>query len=401
MSGPFGPGTERPAIVSWGSTVIGKHPERTPSDLGIEALRDALERVDLLPRDLEALFLVPHGYARAQAPIRPQRVAEELGVRLRALVEVECGGASAMLAFKAACQEVATGHVEVAAAVGAQAERTLFGRRLDEADIDRVRLMAAMLGPFIAPYGVMTAVPCYALSAQRYMHEHDLAPEQIAELPVQLRRHAALNPRAELRDPLTVEDVLASRVVSPPIHKLEAPPWSDGGACVLVASERWARRRGLDAAALTGWGEAHDSSNFVTFEAGLVSYPWVRDATKRALARAGRALDDLDVAEVYGAFAPAELITYEAMGLFAPGEAPAAVARGETALGGRLPINTSGGRLSLGHPPQATPLLELQEVCEQLTGAAVGRQVEGAAVGLVQAEHGAMNGSAVAILEAL
>jgi len=399
MSGPFGSGTARPAIVSWGSTSIGKHPARTPSDLGLEALDRALARAGLVARELEALFLVPHGYARAQAPIRPQRVAEELGVPLRALVEIECGGASAMLAFKAACQEVATGHVEVAAVVGAQSERQLFGVDVDEGDLDRARLMAEMFGPYIAPYGVMTAVPCYALSAQRYMHDHDLAPEQVAELSVRLRRHAALNPRAELREPLTIEDVLSSRVVSPPIHKLEAPPWSDGAACVVVCSEEWARRRKLATVSLTGWGEAHDSSNFVTFEAGLVSFPWVRESTERALAHARRALDDLDVAEVYGAFAPAELITYEAIGLFGPGEAPAAVAAGETALGGRIPINTSGGRLSLGHPPQATPLLELQEVCEQLAGEAGERQVAGAAVGLVQAEHGAMNGSAVAILE--
>jgi acetyl-CoA acetyltransferase len=400
MPGPFGPGTERPVLASWGSTSIGKHPGRTPSDLGLEALDRALDRGGLLARELEALILVPHGYARAQAPIRPQRVAEELGVSLRGLVEVECGGASAMLAFKSACQEVATGHVEVAAVIGAQAERQLFRGDVDEGDLDRARLMAEMFGPYIAPYGVMTAVPCYALSAQRYMHEHDLTPEQVAELPVRLRRHAALNPRAELRESLTVDDVLGSRVVSPPIHKLEAPPWSDGAACVIVCSQGWARRRRLDAVSLTGWGEAHDSSNFVTFEAGLVSFPWVRRSTEQALARAGRRLGDLDVAEVYGAFAPAELITYEAMGLFGPGEAPAAVAAGETALGGRIPVNTSGGRLSLGHPPQATPLLELQEVCEQLAGEAGERQVEDAAIGLVQAEHGAMNGSAVAIVEA-
>lgn len=399
MSGPFGPALARPAIASWGSTTIGRHPGRTPSDLGLEALDSALARVGMLPRELEALFLVPHGYARAQAPIRPQRVAEELGVPLRSLVEIECGGASAMLAFKTACQEIATGHVEVAAVIGAQAERQLFRGDPDESDLDRARLMAEMFGPYIAPYGVMTAVPCYALSAQRYMHDHGIAPAQVAELPVRLRRHAALNPRAELRDPLTVEEVLASRVVSPPIHKLEAPPWSDGAACVMVSSTEWARARGLTAPALTGWGEAHDSSNFVTFEAGLVRFPWVRESTQRALARAERDLGDVDVAEVYGAFAPAELITYEAMGLFAPGQAPAAVAAGETSLGGRIPVNTSGGRLSLGHPPQATPLLELQEVCEQLAGEAGRRQVEGATVGLVQAEHGAMNGSAVAILE--
>ena len=200
----------------------------------------------------------------------------------------------------------------------------------------------------------------------------------MAELPVRLRRHAALNPRAELREPLTVEDVLASRIVSPPIHKLEAPPWSDGAACVdRRVGARGRASADLTAVALTGWGEAHDSSNFVDVRGRpdeLSVGPRV-DASGRSRARAAR-LDQLDVAEVYGAFAPAELMTYEAMGLFGPGEAPAAVARGETALGGRIPINTSGGRLSLGHPPQATPLLELQEVCEQLTGR--GRATPGA-----------------------
>ena len=169
------------------------------------------------------------------------------------------------------------------------------------------------------------------------MHEQGVSAEQVAELPVRLRRHAALNPLAEFREPLTVDDVLASRMVSPPIHKLEAPPWSDGGACVIVASEDWARSRGLDPVVLTGWGEAHDSSNFVAFEPGLTSFPWVRESTDLALSRAGRRLDDLDVAEIYGAFAASELMTYEAMGLFASGEAPAAVARGETSVGGTHP----------------------------------------------------------------
>jgi acetyl-CoA acetyltransferase len=193
--------------------------------------------------------------------------------------------------------------------------------------------------------------------------------------------------------------VLASRVVCPPIHKLEAPPWSDGAGCVIVASEASARGRGLDGPALTGWGEANDSSNFVAFEPGVTSLPWMREALDEALAHARRTLDDVSVAEIYGAFAASELLTYEQMGLFEPGQAPAAVARGETSLGGRLPINTSGGRLSLGHPPQATPLLELEEIYEQLTGVAGERQVPDASVGLVQAEHGAMNGTAVAVLE--
>jgi acetyl-CoA acetyltransferase len=388
----------RPAIVATGSTSIGRHPDRTPSELGLEAFEQAIERVELDPRELDGLFLVMHGYARSQAPLGTQRIAEELGVPLRSLVDVENGGASAMLAFKAACQEIATGQIEVAAVIGAQAERDMF-RNIDEAGLDRLRLLSSMLGPYVAPYGVLAPVTCYALCAQRYMHEHGIAPEAVAELAVRLRRNASLNPRAELRESLTVEDVLASELVSPPIHKLEAPPWSDGAACVIVASERWALRRRLETVTLTGWGEAHDHSNFLPFEAGLTSFSWIGDATRQALGRAGRKLDDVHVAEIYGAFAPSELITYEAMGLFERGEAPAAVARGETAIGGRIPINTSGGRLSLGHPPQATPLLELQEVHEQLSGRAGGRQVEGAQVGLVQAEHGVMNGSVVGVLE--
>jgi acetyl-CoA C-acetyltransferase len=388
----------RPAIVAAGSTSIGRHPDRTPAELGLEALEQAAGRVDLDLRELDGLFLVLHGYARTQAPLGTQRVAEELGVPVRSLVEVECGGASAMLAFKAACQEIATGQIEVAAVIGAQAERDLF-RDIDESRLDRLRLLSSMLGPYVAPYGVLAPVTCYALCAQRYMHEQEITPEAVAELAVRLRRNAGLNPRAELREPITVEDVLSSEVVSPPIHKLEAPPWSDGAACVIVASEEWARRRKLELVTLTGWGEVHDHSNFLTFEAGLTSFPWIGEATEQALARASRTLDDVHIAEIYGAFAASELITYEAMGLFERGEAPAAVARGETAIGGSIPINTSGGRLSLGHPPQATPLLELQEVSEQLSGGAGERQVEGARVGLVQAEHGVMNGSAVAILE--
>jgi acetyl-CoA acetyltransferase len=391
---------ERPVVVGFGATEIGTHPERSPDDLALEALTGALRTAGLEPGELEGLFIVPEGYSRAQPPIRTQRLAERLGVPLRSLVEVENGGCSAMLAFKAACQDIAAGHIEVAGVIGAQAERKLFDSGLDAGDHDRLLQVNAMYGPYLAPLGVIAALPCYALAAQRYLHEHDLRAEDVAQVAVRLRSNAALNPRAELRGPLTVDEVLASRVVSPPIHKLEAAPWSDGGAALIVVGEGLARRRRQPGAALTGWGEAHDDRNFVPFGRSLTHCPWVGEATEQALARAGRSRDQLDLVEVYGAFASAELITYEAMGLFGPGEAPAAVADGYTAIGGPLPINPSGGRLSLGHPPQATPLLEIGEIFEQLTGVAGERQVEGAETGMAEAEHGMINGAAVCVLEA-
>jgi acetyl-CoA acetyltransferase len=380
---------------------VGRHPGRTPDDLALEALDQALDRIGLAPAELQGLFMDPQGYARAQAPLRPQRIAERLGIGGRALVEVECGGTSALLAFKAACQDVALGHLDVAAVVGAQSERRAFREGMEPADVDRILLLNSMYGAWLGPYGVVGALPLYALCAQRYMHEHGVAPEAVAELPVRLRAGSALNPRAEQREAITVADVLRSRMVSPPIHKLEAAPWSDGGAAVIVASEEYARRRGLAGAALTGWGERHDSANYVPFGRSLSAYPWIGEATEEALARARRTREDLDVLEIYGAFATAEYMTYEAMGLFAPGEAPAAVAAGETAIAGRLPINPSGGRIAMGHPPQATPLYEVGEIFEQLLGQAGERQVAGAQVGLVQAEHGMINGCTVAVLEAL
>lgn len=350
--------------------------------------------------EIDGLYLVPEGYSRSQPPIRGQRIVERLGLETTALVEVENGGCSAMLAFKAACQDVASGHIAVAAVLAGQAERKLLADGLDAGDLDRIYQLNAMYGPYLAPYGVVAALPCYALAAQRYMHEHDLPPEAVAEVAVRLRANATRNPRAELRKPITLEEVLASRLVCPPIHKLEAAPWSDGAAALIVASEAVARRHGLRGAALTGWGEAHDDRNFVPFTKSLTRYPWVGAATDQALERAARSRDDLDVLEVYGAFAAAELMTYEAMGFFAAGEAPGAVASGETAIEGPLPINPSGGRLSLGHPPQATPLLMIGEILEQLAGRAGERQVNGAEAGLVQAEHGMINGADVCVLEA-
>lgn len=389
----------RPVVVGFGSTSIGAHPDRSPADLGIEALHAALGYGALARADIDGLYLVPEGYSRSQPPIRAQRMAERLGIETRSLVEVENGGCSAMLAFKVACQDVASGHVEIAAVVSSQAERKLLAGGLDAGDLDRIYQVNAMYGPYLAPYGVVAALPCYALAAQRYMHEHDVPPESIADLAVRLRANAAKNPRAELRDPITIDDVLASRLVSPPIHKLEAAPWSDGGAALIVASESVVRHRSLTGATLTGWGEAHEDRNFVPFGRDLTRQPSVGRSTAQALERARRSRAEIDVVEVYGAFASAELMTYESMGFFGPGEAPGAVAAGETAIDGPIPINPSGGRLSLGHPPQATPLLMIGEILDQLMGRAGSRQVSDANVGLIQAEHGMINGSAVCVLE--
>lgn len=384
-------------VVSTASVPCGKHPDRLATDLEAECIEAACEGAAIRAREIEGLFLVPPGYRVGYAPIRAQRVAERLGCSPRAAIEVDIGGMSALAALHLAVSEIEQGRLEVAVVAGAQAERST---PFEANELDRLLMMNAMFGAWLGPFGAGAALPFYALAAQRYMHEHGLGAREVAEVVVVLRRHAARNPKAELRDPVTVDEILASRVVSPPIHLLESAPWSDGACAVVVASSRWAAARGLSGAAVTGWGEAHSPSSFTMFEGALTAFPWIGEATGEALGRAARVLDDVDVAEVYGPFASSELMTYEAMGFYGPGEAPAAVAKRRTTHGGEVVINPSGGRICFGHPPPATPLYEIEELFLQLTGRAGDRQVPGAAVGVAQGEHGAMNGAAVAVLEA-
>ena len=144
---------ERPVVVGFGAPPVGRHDGTSPTDLALEALDEALSSIGLVPSDIDGLYSVPEGYERAQPPLRPQRLAERLGIELRALVEVENGGSSSLLAFKAACEDVALGHANVAAVIGAQVERRRFRDGMDAGDIDRVLQINAMYGPYLGPYG--------------------------------------------------------------------------------------------------------------------------------------------------------------------------------------------------------------------------------------------------------
>lgn len=390
MTGPLA------TVVSTGSVPCGKHPGRLSLDLEVEVLKQACAGASIRPRELEALVLVPPGYRKGFSPIRAQRLVERLGIWPKAALEVDIGGMSSLAALRFAVLEIESGRVEVAAVAGAQAERS---EPFDPEEFERLIFMNSMFGPWLGPYGIGGALPCYALSAQRYMHEFGLSPEEIARVVVLLRGHAAQNTKAELREPVSVDEILASRMVSPPIHMLESAPWSDGACAVIVASNRWASSHGLEGPAITGWGEAHSPTSFIPFTEDLTSFGWIGDATRAALERSGHLIDEVDVAEIYGPFASSELITYEAMGFFGPGEAPKAVAEGRTTYGGDVVLNPSGGRICFGHPPPATPLYEVEELYLQLTGRAGERQVRGAKIALAEAEHGAMNGAGVMVLE--
>jgi acetyl-CoA C-acetyltransferase len=387
-------------VAGIGLLPMGKHEGAHPTELALDAIALALLDAELEVTEVDGLFTCPHGFLRDRERFLTQRMAQRLDLAPKAIVEMDAGGTTSGLNFHAAVQAVEAGHVRCALVYASEVELRPEGIM---AEIHRKRHLVlegnALYGQGDGAYGLLAVVPLYAMAMQRYMHEHRVSPEGAARVAVVLREHAALNPKALYTKAITVEDVLASRIVAPPIHLLEACPWANGAAAVLVTSEDVARGSGKPLVRVAATGEAHDPESFFPTRGDGGRFPSIARAAGDALARAKLGIDDVDVFEVYGTFTGVELMCYEELGLFPRGAAAGAVAEGRTRVGvGDRPTNPSGGRLSLGHPPYVTPLAEIVEVVTQLRGDAGERQVKGAEVGMVQAEHGMVNGATVAIL---
>jgi acetyl-CoA acetyltransferase len=391
----------RVAVAGVGMTDVGVFGDAHPFELALKAILEALRDSGISRSRIGAMATTPVGYINDNTKFALQRMAAYLEMPTCSMVEVDCGGASSLLALRHVAAEIETGRIDAGLVYASHWEMTAGQLAEGYAEVQHlVRGANAMYGSYDSRFGVLSPMAYYAMCVQRYMLECGITAEQIAELPVVLRDNAALNPRAMFREPITRDDVLSSKMLCPPIHLLESCPVSHGAAAVVLVSEETARASGDRAVVVTGYGEAHDDANFMPSLGDMSRFPSVERSAGEAYRSAGVRPCEVDVAEVYGAFAGAELMTYEELGFFGRGEAPDAVAEGRTGTGGDVAVNTSGGRLSLGHAPFATPLFEVFEVVTQLRGGAGERQVPGAKVGLVHGEHGVVNGSVVLILEA-
>jgi acetyl-CoA C-acetyltransferase len=231
------------------------------------------------------------------------------------------------------------------------------------------------------------------------MYEHGATPEDLAEVAVKNSRHGSLNPRAQRRRALTKEEVLQSRMIADPLTLYQCAGLSDAAAALVLGSHsRSSRDVSLRATALRSGGAWDHLSEHV--------WGWdvVRDTAHEAYAAAGIDPSDADVVELHDAFTIGEIVTVEALGLADDGAAPAAIAAGELSLGGKTPINPSGGLLSRGHPLGATGVAQATELVWQLRGEAGQRQVEDARIGLLETMGGGAagidgNGCVVAVLE--
>jgi len=397
-------GQREVAILGAAMTPVRKDLERPITDTFTRVILQALSEAGIGPTEVEGLYVTPPGFARPSNFMFACDLAAHLGVPTRGLVMVECGGSSSLAALKAAIQDLLTGRVQVAVAAALDQRAIPAGDDLLKNLPNYVARQIGLYGPYLGPYGIGAPIPLYALSSQRYMHEYQVSAEAVAEAAVRLRQNAEKNSLAEYREPITVEQVLASPFLSPPIHLLECSPFASGAAAVVLCRRDAAHGRAQPPVFITGFGEYHHPSHFLDDRASITTFEATVKAGAEAFADAGRKPSEVDVAEVYGVFAATELMIYEDLGFFAKGQAARAVAEGRTAKEGQVWMNPSGGRLSLGHPAAATPMMELVEIVWQLSGHfPKERGIESRAtryeVGLVHSEHGMVNGGFVMILE--
>ena len=305
-------------------------------------------------------------------------------------------GMTAGLAFERAADDILLGRARVALALGVN-----FETATPSAEHMMSSMRATGDVDFQVPFG-FTPIAWYAMDATRYMHEHGVPREAIAAVAVKNRRHAALNPLAQFRKPVTMAEVLAQPMIVEPLGLFEVPPRSDGAACLVLAEEEVARATGRPYALVRGRGFFHEGAHQISeVPNDMIALEAARRAGQAAFETAGVGPADIDLAELYAPCTIVEVLASEALGLMPRGRGAFGAAEGQTSLGGRIPICTSGGLLSRGHPAYVTPFYSFVEALEQLQGRAGERQVRDARLALTSAELGNYNAALVHVLEAV
>ena len=361
-------------VAGVGMTRFAKEPDRSLKDLTAEAVNAAMKDAGHTVGEVQSCYFgnAVAGSITGQEMLAGQFLLRPLGFGGIPVFNVENACASASTAFHLAWQAVATGVHDAVLAVGAE----------KMTHPDKARSFAAIGGsvdvettPADRPAGRSFLMDMYAESSLRYMEQTGATRADFARVVVKNQRHGMLNPAAQYGGELTIEQVLAAREIVWPFTLQMCSPISDGAAAALLVSEELVPPGGRVVAVLASVVRSAPAD-------GLASVTGL--AAGAAYEAAGIGPIDLDCAEVHDAAASAELMIYEQLGLTEPGGGAALIRSGQTALGGSLPVNTSGGLLARGHPIGATGLAQIVEAVVQLRGTAGDRQVPGARLALTQ-----------------
>ncbi|GAC1365318.1 MAG: thiolase [Ktedonobacteraceae bacterium] len=376
--------SSKAAIVGVAESDLGKTPGKTVLQLQAQAARLALADAGLTFDDVDALFC-----AGNWAWSTNLMLAEYLGLQPGYTDGTNIGGSSFEVHIEHAVAGIEAGLFEVALITYGSTQRSDRSR-------PRGGQVFKLSEQYEGPFGMPAPVGAYALAAMRHMHEYGTTSEQLAEVAVATRKWAALNPKAMMRDPISIEDVLSSRMVAEPLHLLDCCLVTDGGGAVIVASADRAREARKEPIWILGHGEAH-THNSIANMPDLAMHGAAQASGRAAFARAGLMPHEIDVAEIYDSFTITVIMTLEALGFCAPGEGGEFVSKQRTAPDGPFPLNTNGGGLSYCHPGMYGIFL-LIEATRQLRGECGPRQVEGARIALAHGTGGALSSAATVIL---
>jgi len=370
-------------LTGVGLTPFGPQPGPDTLDWQVRAAELAVADAGLALDEVDALVV---GYSTVLGHLMPAGVlAERLGIRPEVAFGMSVGGATGLAMLAQAATLVATGSVRHVLVVAGENRASGQSRQTS------TRVLAQVGEPdYEVPLGG-TVPAYYALLASRYLWTYGLGPEALAELPVQMRAHAARRDGAQFRTPITADDVLASRPVADPLRLLDCCPVSDGGAAFVVSARATSER----SLVVHGTGQAHRHQHLSALDPGDTG---AGEAARRALAAARVTWADIDVYGIYDSFSITVAMLLEELGLVPPGQAGAYARAGAFEIDGRFPMNTHGGLLSYGHCGVGGGMAHVAEVAGQLRGERADAQVRDARVGYVHADGGVLSAHVGAVL---
>jgi acetyl-CoA acyltransferase len=348
---------------------FGRFPDRTVPDLGAEAALLALDDAGLNIDDMEAFYCGNLGQANAMVG---QRILQEIGQTGIPVVNCSNACATGATAFREAWTSIKAGLYDVVLAVGVeQMGSGLLGGAGGGKGIPKEGLLGS---------GTMPAV--FAEAGMEHTRNYGTTFEQFAKISVKNHHHSTMNPKARYQIETPLDEVMNAEMISYPNTKLMCSVNVDGAAAAILVSEKKAKELGMSravkvrASILTS--DPYQERDLVMPDVNSCT----RKAAKEAYEMAGLGADDIDLVELHDCFATAEMLHYENLGLCGDGEAGRMIDEGEVELGGRIPVNVSGGLLSKGHPLGATGIANIYEVCTHLRGEAGERQVKNARIGM-------------------
>lgn len=350
---------------------FGRFPDLWVEELGRKAILEAVRDAGVDPKRLSVAYC---GHSH-QGRVAGQRALKQAGISAMEVVNVENACAGGSTAFRQAYIAVASGLYDLSLVVGME---KVGGGLLPPNPEDLDGLQGRVLPGH------------YAMKAIRHMYEYGTTPEQLALISVKSHRNASLNPLAQYQEPVTLDQVLNSRMVADPLTLLQCCPTGDGAAAAILCNRVEAEKSRHPLIRVAG--SAVRSGGFVGSGEDILESPLTRETARCAYEMASVGPDEIDVCECHDAFTIGEILHYENLGFCPLGDGGRLIQEGETEISGRIPVNPSGGLLSKGHPLGATGIAQVVEIVQQLRGRAGGRQVANPRIGLTHTMGGAIPG---------